>query len=56
MVGSCAEISKADLEWWNCLYDVSLPFLVTGLLYLLSFRYEKTMEILDVMDPQKKYV
>lgn len=57
LVGSSASVGAINTEWRHCLYHVShAPNLAAELDTDSLTRYEKTMEFLDVVDPQKRYI
>lgn len=58
MVWCCPAVSKIDYEWWNRVHHVSFPNSSSyhGLLLISINRYEKVMDGLDTLDPQKKYI
>lgn len=57
MVRRCAAVGETDSEWWHCFYWVCALRSETGHDGADDLdRYEKTIELLDTLDPEKKYI
>ena len=67
MVGCVTKVGETDYEWWDRVYHVSfsplyfahqLDISLTGGEMSVSqpCRYEKSMEMMDSLDPDRKYI